>query len=472
MARTARPGILSFLARPRLFVSRTSMIVKRIFAATLPLIFSICASLHADTVTLKSGDKVEGKILSETDAEVTISVQVTATIKDERVIKRDAIAKVDKVQPDEEAWALIANLAPGTESLERDEYDRAKAALGYFTTTFPKSAHAQLAQTRLDQFTAEHLRVNMGEVKLNGQWLGKEKVQEEQIQIGGRILLNRMKRATSAGQLTDAMAIFDQLEKGFAGSASFPEAIELGRRVLPSLSQAIEQRQVQYKRRIEDEKMRLKNSKGTELAQLDALIKKEQANTEATLAAIERSGVKWLPLQPVNARSLAALLTRVISESTRLAALPIDKMKESIKAAEAARTAMAVGDFDGAEKLLRDATSAWSANELAKRLQTRLADARKPPGSGAKPKSSEAVPAPTPAPAAKPKTRTSSAAPSAEDPAPAGSAVASAAAEPEETPIFKKPIFFIGLATLVAFGAIAGKKIAKSRAAAAGTLDN
>ena len=141
------------------------MTAKRIFAATLSFIVCLSASLCGDTVTLKSGDKVEGKILSETDAEVTISVQVTATIKDERVIKRDEIAKIDKVQPDEQAWALIANLAPGSESLERDEYDKVKAALGYFTGTFPKSAHADLAQSRLQQFTAEQIRVGLGDRK-------------------------------------------------------------------------------------------------------------------------------------------------------------------------------------------------------------------------------------------------------------------------------------------------------------------
>ena len=355
------------------------MIVKQILTAAIPFILGLCASLRADTVILKSGEKVEGKILSETDAEVTISVQVTATIKDDRVIKRDEIAKVEKVQPDEEAWALIANLAPGNESLERDEYDRVKAALNYFTGTFPKSAHAPLAQSRLDQFTSEHIRVNMGEVKLNGQWLGKEKVKEEQIQIGGRILLNRMKRATTAGQLTDAMVIFDQLEKGFGGSASFPDAVELARRVLATLFQVVEQRQAQYKRRIEDEKQRLKTAKGAELAQLDALIKKEQATTEATLAAIERTGVKWLPLQPVNARSLTALATRVTSETTRLNALPVEKMQESVKAAEEAEKAFYGGNFDGAEKLLRDATSAWSANEFAKRFTEELNTMRKQP---------------------------------------------------------------------------------------------
>ena len=435
------------------------MTVNRFFSTAFPLIVCLCAALRADTVILKSGDKIEGKILSETDTEVTMSVQVTATIKDERVIKRDTIEKIEKVQPDEQAWALIANLAPGNESLERDEYERVKVALGFFTSTYPKSPHAPLAQSRLDQFTTEQIRVNMGEVKLNGQWLGKEKVQEEQIQIGGRILLNRMKRAAAAGQLTDAMVIFDQLEKGFLGSASYPDAVELGRRILPTLRAAVDQRVIQLKRRADDEKLRLTTSKGTEHDQLDALIKKETSSTEATIAAIERNGVKWLPLQPANSRSLTALSTRVNSESTRLNGLPVEKMRESIKASEEAEKAMAGGNFDAAEKALRDAASAWSANELAKRLQAKFADAKKAAGSP-KPGGQTPAPAPTPKPKARP-----SASSSGDNPALA----AAAASESGQTPFFKKPIFFIVLAAIVAFGAVAGKMIAKARAAAADT---
>ena len=430
------------------------MPVPRIAILVLPILLSVCSALQADTVILKSGEKVEGKILSETPAEVTVSVQITATIKDERSIKRDDIAKIEKVLPDEEAWASLSNLAPGNESLERDEYDRVKTALAYFTSTFPKSPHAAQAKTRLDQFTAEQVRVGMGEVKLNGQWLGKEKVQEERIQIAGHILLNRMKRAAGSGQLTDAMAIFDQLEKGFGGSASYPEAVELGRRILASLWPIVEQKQTQLKLRMEDEKKRLAASKGAELAQLDAIIKKEVASTEAAIAALDRAGAKWLPLHPANTRSLSALASRVTSETSRLNGLDIEKMRDSVKASETAANALNFGNLDGAEKALREATSAWSANELAKRLQGKLTEAKKAPSA---PKSGSATPPPASAP--KPKLATASA------PTPAPNASPTPEA-PGETSIFKRPVFFIVLAVIVSFGAVAGKMLAKSRAAA------
>ena len=433
------------------------MTVTRTIAATFAFILCFCASLRADTVILKSGEKVEGKILSETETEVTMSVQVTATIKDDRIIKRDEIEKIAKVQPDEEAWAVIANMTPGTDSLERDEYDRVTAALSYFTSTFPKSPHAALAQSRLDEFTSEQVRVGIGEVKLNGQWLAKETVQEERVQIAGRVLLNRMKRAASAGQLTDAMANFDQMEKTFAGSASYPEAVELGRRILPSVKVAVEQRQTQLKRRAEDEKQRLTIAKGADHDLLVTLIKKETATTEATIAAIERSGVKWLPLQPANTRSLTALTSRVTAETTRLNGLPTEKMKESIKAAEEAAEALAGGNLIRAESKLKDASSAWSANELVKRTQLKLAEAKKATNQGNTGTSPSGA-APTPPPKPKP---SAASRPASE---PAGQA---APEEPEEPPFFKRPAFLIVLAAVVAFGAIAGKMVAKSRAASA-----
>ena len=421
-------------------------------AAILSILLCLCAGLIADTVTLKSGEKLQGKILSETETEVTMSVQVSATIKDERVVKKGDIAKIDKVQPDEEAWAVIANYVPGTESLDRDEYDRIRTALGYFTSSFPKSPHAALAQSRLDQFTAEQVRVSIGEVKLSGQWLSKDKVQEERVQIAGKILLSRMKRAAGAGQLSEAMAIFDQMEKSFAGSLSFPEAVELARRILPSLFAAVEQRQAALKRQLDDEKQRLTTSKGAEHTQLEALIKQERTRTEATLAASERAGLKWLPLQPANERSLTALLSRVNSETTRLNAMRLDKMQDSAKAAQDGANALSAGNFDAAERALKDAASAWPDNELAKRMQAKLADAKKAPTAPRTP-----TPAPTPAPKKGPSASSGSA------PAPA------IAAEPEpepETPFFKRPAFFIGVAVAIAFGAIFGKKIAKSRASA------
>ncbi len=458
--RAATRGNFAFQVKHALFDSALHMPKKRFTAVISSALLCLCGTVKADTVILKSGEKLEGKILSETDAELTMSVQVSATIKDERVVKRDEIEKVLKIQPEEEAWVALGGLVPGADSLERDDYERVKAALQHFLNSFPKSGYAPVAKERLDQFTAEQKRVEAGEMKLNGDWLTKEKVKEERVQVGGHILLNRMRRAATAGQLTEAMAIFDQMEKGFPGCASYPDAVELARRVLATLKPAVDQRQAQLTRRIEDEKQRLKTSTGTEKAQLEALIKQERTTADATIAAMERAGVKWFPLAPANERSLAALESRVTTETARLgsAGLSVEKMRESVKTAEAAAAALKNGNLADAEKMLQSAGSGWSANELVKRLQAKLAEARKA--------ESAKKPTPTPAPTPKPKSSTKPTGSASSAPAPTAQAE-----QPDEKPGMGKPILYIAIAGIIALGALGGKVLMKARAKSDGSQD-
>jgi hypothetical protein len=433
------------------------MPVNRLANFFLPVLLCLATVLRADTVILKSGDKLEGKILNETDTEMTISVQVTATIKDERVVKKADIDKVLKVQADLEAWTPLGVLAPGADSLERDDYVRIGAALQYFMTSFPESAYAPQAREKLAAFAAEQKRVEAGEMKLNGQWLTKEQVVEERAQIGGRILLNRMKRAAAAGQLTEAMVVFDQFASGFIGSASYPDAVELARQILPSLKVAVTQRQERYKRGVEDEKKRLLTAKGAERSQLEALLKNERAKADAIVAAAEKAGVKWPPLQPVTERSLTALASRTTSEMARLNGVRTEKMKESVKSAELGASALANGDVEGAEKVLREASSAWNENELAKRLLAKVAEMKKA-ATGAKQNAPQATPTPTPAPKSKPAPSASAA------PVQMGQPVQEDEPAPEPS-FFKKPAFFVVIAAVVAFGLVGSKALHKSRAA-------
>ena len=367
-------GLFGLHGPGRLLHSRALMIKLGFLTATLGVFLFLGGGLRADTVILKSGEKIEGKLLNETDTELTLSVQITPTIKDERVIKKSDVEKIDKVMPDEIAWAPLAALTPGPDSLEKNDCERVITALGYFLSSFPTSPHAKQAKERLELFQVDQKRIERGEVRMDGTWLGKEKVEEARIQIAGHILFNRMKTHATAGRSIEAMLVFDQLEKTFSGSASYPDAISLARKILVGLKPVVEQQQARLKRKIEDDKVRMKTAQGAEKVQLEALLKREQTMTDATVSAVEKSGAKWLPLQPANERSLTATMTRLNSETTRLNALPIEKMEQSFKSADEASVALAAGNLADAEKALNEATSAWSKNEIADRLKKKLTE--------------------------------------------------------------------------------------------------
>src|SRR4051794_3643113 len=124
------------------------MLKSRFFLSALAALVSIAASSFADTVTLKSGEKVEGRITNESDTQLTMEVKVTSSIKDERVIKKADIAKIDKVQPDLEAWNNLKNLFLGEESLELADYQRSINLLNGFVTQFPQSPNAAEAKKK------------------------------------------------------------------------------------------------------------------------------------------------------------------------------------------------------------------------------------------------------------------------------------------------------------------------------------
>jgi hypothetical protein len=248
--------------------------------ARIQLLTAICAlSTFAwgDTFTLKSGEKIAGNILSETDKEITVQIAVTATIKDERVIKKADIVGVEKIAPDEQAWPALKALALGEESLELADYTQVITKLGAFASLYPQSTHAAEAKTKLGLFEAEKNRIEAGERKIAGKWLSSEQAEQEKVQIGGSIMLSRMKRFAAAAQYPEAMNMFDVLEKNYPGTAAMPDAIEIARQAVPALKLAAEQRQVQIKQFAAESAARLANAKGPERQQLETIQKQNLA---------------------------------------------------------------------------------------------------------------------------------------------------------------------------------------------------
>jgi len=89
----------------------------------------------ADTVTLKTGERLEGKITGETDKDVTISVRVSDGVTDERTISKDDISSMDKTPPDEIAYQAIKNLRPSENAFTVSAFDGDIGALQGFLDT-------------------------------------------------------------------------------------------------------------------------------------------------------------------------------------------------------------------------------------------------------------------------------------------------------------------------------------------------
>ena len=337
-------------------------------------LLTLAASAFADIVTLKSGEKVEGKITTETDTEITITVK-TGGIIDEQTIKKTDIASMSKDEPDAIAWQPLKALKLGKNSLPVASYDAAINPLKAFATEFPKSQFAAEAQKIADAFSAEKKRVEAGEAKLDDKWLSKDEAQKERYQINGLVAFNYMKDQ-STRDMVGALNTFDAIEKNFPGARAYPDAVEYVQKMLPALKAQVEARTKALAAQKAEREKSLAKLAGVERTALQDEINREKAATEAAVSASRKAGYKWEPLSPASEESLRSLASRTTSETQRLAGLQTAKMRASLLAAEQAKAAIEKKDFTAADTTLTQATSDWPANEIATRLRAELQSAK------------------------------------------------------------------------------------------------
>lgn len=421
-----------------------------------PLAILTCAvlfSLHgmADTVTLKDGTKYEGKITQETPEQVTMTVQVTAGITDERTIKRTDIAQVDKTSEEDLAYAALKNVKPDAMiALSEEGYKSAIATLNAFLEKYPQSTHNADVHAAIDALQGEQKNVEAGQVKLWGMWIPKKEIPARSQQIQAQTLYLTMKSLAAQGDVIGALNTFDQIEKTYPGSRAYPLGIEFVKPIVSSLGARVARANVDLK--LEDSQW----AAGIEVTPEPAKSQTIAAHTaqiaqyDAMVAEATAAKRKWPPFLPHSKTSLDALAAVITPEITRLAALPVSKMNASIATTDKASEAIASHDVDGALLILKDATASWPANEEAAYL-TKWATAyialRDHPETA--PEVSKVATRPTAKPVAL--TPTPTATPKAATPTPA--ATATATPEPKES--FTDFFFTIkGAVTVVAIAVV------------------
>jgi hypothetical protein len=323
----------------------------------------LTGTLLADSVTLKSGEKIEGKIIRQTDTEVAVEVKVSASITDERVVSRADIQSVDAATEDESAFAEIKAIRPNPDSSVAPEtYEAALGKLRDFAEKYPLSPNVAAVKETVAAFEAEQKRVQAGEIKVFGKWLAKEEAEKRKYQIQAQMLYATMRDAAGRGDFVGALNTFDALERSHSGAAVYPDAAVFARQLLNSLAAQIansERNLVMQKEQLDHVLAATQEPKKTELLHRMAA----QAATDE--AVVNASRNKWKPFIPRSDKSLAALKQTITGEASRLGSLQVQKMRESLAATEAAKKAFAAKDFPATQESLKSAVSLWSQNEEA-----------------------------------------------------------------------------------------------------------
>jgi hypothetical protein len=351
----------------------------------------------ADTVLMKSGEKIQGKILEESAAEVTVEIREGGVV-DRRTLKRGDILTLEKETPDAAAWNAIKHVKTGPTSLTPEQYDIALRPVQAFLAAHPQSPHAEEAKKIATALEEEKKRVEAGEAKVADRWLSAEEAARERFQIDGIRAFNYMRGQAAAGDFIGALNTFEQMEKSYRGARTYPEAVELAKQILASLKVTVDRAAQSLKT---DAAGRAQAAPLVR-AELEAAVKREDDAGVAAMAAAERAGLKWPPLAVRSDKALTKLTEKITAESKRLAALPIAAIRQSFTVAEGAKGPLAAGDLTAATAALAEAGKLWEPNEIVKRLTAQIAEARNKPAPPPPPPTPVAETKPAEAPKATP----------------------------------------------------------------------
>ena len=141
------------------------------------LLFGHPPSLKADTVTLNTGEVLEGRITSETETQIEMEASFYhGTIFSTREIAKSDIRSIVRETPEQKqekaAYASLTNftLNPNQE-LTKDQYATGIAAFEKFQKTFTNSTHTVEIDKRLADWQGEATNAASGKVKFGGTWV-------------------------------------------------------------------------------------------------------------------------------------------------------------------------------------------------------------------------------------------------------------------------------------------------------------
>ena len=366
------------------------------FKASLPLVCTVAmlaaSSLPAlaDSVTLKSGEVLEGQIVRESDTEVVIDAKVGSGITDQRVLNKSEVSSVQKTSPDEIAFQKVKDLNVGANSLLPANYRSAIAALGAFVKQFPISRHRLEVTNAIDALTAEKARVEAKELKWNNRWYSAQEVEQQKYQLRAQAILISMREQEARFATIAALNTFDRLEREFPGSEAYIDAVELASGLVNRLNAEID-------RAVDSAKLQESQfKKGINLVpepNKSEMINARAAQIAAAEEAVAKSTAKWKPLLPITDKSPQALKTTITSESQRLSQIPVAAMRNSVAAVEAANAALVAKNATEADTQAKLAQSLWPKYEALTRLLPAVEALKKAP---------TPTPTPSPAPTGKP----------------------------------------------------------------------
>jgi len=305
--------------------------MKRNHGIRLSLLAALClaTAARADIVTLKSGEKMEGRILSETPESIEMEYKLTPKIKDKKTVQKSEIKEIKRQTAAEVEFEEkgMRGLVPTPDLMTASEYESIlQDKLRSFAVRYPGTPEAAEVEKMITTLADEKSKVVSGQVKMEGKWLDATTAKRETYNIAGYRQYMLMKSEAAKREdlhNLNALREFNKLRTDYAASPYFtlsiPVALDLLKSYETQLNAMLTDAPIYLKKR--DEGLKTMNPQDAALA--------KKANDEqmreyrATVDQQFKNKVKWKDINKYDIKGLQDALLTVTKERAELTALDL-----------------------------------------------------------------------------------------------------------------------------------------------------
>ncbi len=284
---------------------------------------------RADFITLKSGEKIEGKIISENADSMQVEYHITPKIMDTKTILKSTIADVVRQTPAEIEFKEreLNKLLPTPDLMTAREYESIiQDKLRTFVAKNPDTPEAREVEKIIAQLADEKSKVLSGQLKVEGKWTDAATAKRDSYNIEAyrlRLQMNNKAAARSDLRFLDALRDFEKLRTNFGASPHYVSAVKDALEILNKFEAQLNVMITEAPLMIKKRQSGLKSLEGNNLSITLEAIAKEDASFKSAIEQQTKDKVKWMEISRYDVKSLQDALATVKKERSELQSLDL-----------------------------------------------------------------------------------------------------------------------------------------------------
>jgi hypothetical protein len=280
---------------------------KHPFAAALSCL-TLAFPAAADTFLLKDGTSLKGSILREDPTSYTLEVNVTKSIKDERVVAKADIKKITAENLDLTAFAAIEKLIPAPDLLTAADYESRIRTVEKFLIDH-RGTKSKETKDILAELKAEANEILAGGIKLAGKIVPQSEYRTNAYEIDARIQAAKIRRLVGDSMHLQALREFVAFDRLFHNTSACAALAPLIKQVIPFHMTETEQALSTLDARIKERELGLQRMSPTDRPRTENAILEETAELAARFKSEKDAKLGWVTTHPFFKPSLDETMT-------------------------------------------------------------------------------------------------------------------------------------------------------------------